>query len=81
MGKNTSVVLGEDLDIFVEGEVARGHYSSASEVVRAGLRLLEDQGSQVASLRSALMEGEQSGIDGDFDFDRFLREESAKAGG
>lgn len=81
MGKNTSVVLGEQLVSFVEGEVARGHYRSASEVVRAGLRLLEDRRSQVETLRTALIEGEQSGPDTDFDFDEFLREESAKASG
>ena len=72
MNKNTSFSLGEHFADFVETQVARGRYSSASEVVRAGLRLLEDQEAQLAALRSALVEGEASGPSTPFDFDAFV---------
>jgi antitoxin ParD1/3/4 len=51
---------------------------SASEVVRAGLRLLEERETRLAALRAALVEGEQSGPSEPFNFDDFL--ESKKAG-
>ena len=72
MNKNTSFSLGEHFVDFVENQVARGRYSSASEVVRAGLRLLEDQEAQLAALRAALVEGEASGPSTPFDFDAFV---------
>jgi antitoxin ParD1/3/4 len=72
MAKNTSFVLGNHLDTFVEGQIAEGRYGSASEVVRAGLRLLEEREISLAALRSALVEGEQSGPSTPFDFDGFL---------
>lgn len=78
MSKNTSITLGEHFTGFVEGQLARGRYGSASEVVRAGLRLLEERETKLAVLRAALIEGEQSGSSTPFDFDRFL--ESKKVG-
>jgi antitoxin ParD1/3/4 len=62
MVKNTSFSIGEDLNGFVEAQVREGRYSSASDVVRAGLRLLEEQEATLAALRAALIEGEQSGV-------------------
>ncbi|MBS0294830.1 MAG: type II toxin-antitoxin system ParD family antitoxin [Proteobacteria bacterium] len=79
--KNTSVALGEPLQAFVEQQVAQGRYASASEVVRAGLRLLEDQEARLAHLRSALAEGEASGPTEPFDFDEFITERRGKPGG
>ncbi len=72
MGKNTSVSLGEHFSNFIESEVAKGRYASASEVVRASLRLLEEREAQLASLQAALVEGEEGGPSTPFDFDQFI---------
>jgi antitoxin ParD1/3/4 len=62
MSKNTSFSLGEHFTQFVETQVEQGRYASASDVVRAGLRLLEEQETKLAALRAALIEGEESGV-------------------
>jgi antitoxin ParD1/3/4 len=72
MPKNTSVSLGDHFSAFVERKVAAGRYASASEVLRAGLRLLEEDELKLEALRAALVEGEESGEAEDFDFDAFL---------
>ena len=72
MGKNTSFSLGDHFTAFVEAEIANGRYASASEVVRAGLRLLEEREAHLTHLRNALREGEDSGPSAPFDFDAFI---------
>ena len=72
MSKNTSVELGDEIAGFVTGQVRSGRYGSASEVIRAGIRLLQDQETKMAVLRAALKEGEDSGAPVPFDVDRFL---------
>jgi antitoxin ParD1/3/4 len=72
MGRNTSVSLGDHFADFIDRQVEEGRYSSASEVVRAGLRLLEEREARLAALRGALIEGEQSGPSTEFDFDAFI---------
>lgn len=72
MGKNTSFVLGDHFSDFIETQVSRGRYGSASDVVRASLRLLEEQEAKLAALRSALIAGEKSGVSKPFDFDAFI---------
>lgn len=72
MSKNTSVELGEEITGFVAGQVQSGRYGSASEVIRAGIRLLQDQETKMAALRAALKEGEDSGAPVAFDIDQFI---------
>lgn len=61
MARNTSVLLGDHFVNFVDEQVKSGRYGSVSDVVRAGLRILEDQEDQLAWLR-AKMEGAESQI-------------------
>ncbi|MCH8208089.1 MAG: type II toxin-antitoxin system ParD family antitoxin [Nitrospinae bacterium] len=72
MAKNTSIILGDRFNDFVKHQVSQGRYGSASEVVRAGLRLLEEHESRIEALRSALIEGEQSGPAVNFEVNEFL---------
>lgn len=61
MARNTSVSVGEHFDAFIAAQVESGRYHSASEVIRAGLRLLESSESKLDVLRAALVAGERSG--------------------
>lgn len=72
MAKNTSVSLGAHFTAFVEAQVQQGRYGNASDVMRAGLRLLEEQEVKLAALRAALIEGEQSGASVPFDMEAFI---------
>ncbi len=73
MAKNTSVTLGEHFDHFINQQLSTGRYGSASEIVRAGLRVLEDQEAKLLNLRNMLIEGEQSGI-ADYSYESLLTE-------
>ena len=72
MNKSTSFSLGPHFTSFIDQQVKQGRFGSASDVVRAGLRMLEQQETQLAALRAALIEGENSGIPEAFDFDDFI---------
>lgn len=74
MSRNTSVSLGDHFAEFIEEQVASGRFGSASDVVRAGLRLLEEQEARLSALQAALIEGERSGEPEPFDFDDFLED-------
>ena len=77
MGKNTSVSLGDYFEGFVENRIAEGRYKNASEVIRAGLRLLEEEENKIVALKTAIQEGVNSGIARNFDPKKHL--ESLKA--
>ena len=62
MGRNTSVSLGNYFENFVDNIVSEGRFKNASEVIRAGLRLLESEENKVIILKNAIKEGIESGI-------------------
>ena len=72
MAKNTSILLGNYFDNFINREVQAGKYSSASEVIRAALRMFEHEETKKAELIKELKKGERSGFVKDFDRKRFL---------
>jgi antitoxin ParD1/3/4 len=80
MARNTSIVLGDHFEGFVDRQLASGRYSSASELLRAGLRLLEEQEQQVAALREALIDGERSGDAGVLNMPDLIREARREEG-
>ncbi|NLC36470.1 MAG: type II toxin-antitoxin system ParD family antitoxin [Alcaligenaceae bacterium] len=69
--RNTSVSLGQHFTRFIESQVQGGRYGSASDVVRAGLRLLEEHETKVKALQDALNAGLESGEPRPFDFEAF----------
>jgi antitoxin ParD1/3/4 len=77
MGKNTSFSLGEHFTNFIDEKVQEGRYGSASDVVRAGLRMLEEYETKLTALHAALDEGEASGDAGPFDFKEFIASKRA----
>lgn len=79
MSKNTSVSLGEHFSAFIDEQVALGRFASASDVIRAGLRLLEEHEAKLARLRELIREGEESGDPAPLDRDAFFAEMHAEA--
>lgn len=78
MGRSTSVSLGEHFTSFIDTQVQAGRYGSASDVMRAGLRLLEEHEARVKALQDALIAGEQSGEPQPFDFEVFKARKRAE---
>ena len=78
MGRNTSVSLGNYFESFVDNSVTQGRFKNASEVIRAGLRLLEEEKNKIVVLRNAINEGIESGIAENFDPKRHLESLKAK---
>ena len=79
--KTTSVALGPHFEDFIQASILSGRYNNASEVVRSGLRLLEEQEQRMAALRSAIEEGLNSGIVEDFDPQEHLQQMKARKHG
>jgi len=77
MAKNTSMTLGDHFDGFISDQIQSGRYASASEVVRAGLRVLEDKDSKLNVLRQMLTDGEESGI-ADYSYESLMAELDAE---
>ena len=76
MGKNTSIALGEHFAAFVEEQLSKGRYGNASEIVRAGLRLLEEREAKLTALRAAIEEGLESGPAEPFDVEAFIADKT-----
>jgi antitoxin ParD1/3/4 len=75
MAKNTSISLGDHFEGFIDKQISSGRYGSASEVIRASLRLLEEREGRIGALRQALIDGENSGDAGAYS----LKDLKAKA--
>jgi len=80
MARNTSVSLGDHFARFIDAQVSSGRYGSASDVVRAGLRRLEEDETRLAALQAALIEGEESGDAETFDLEAFVARMRAGTG-
>ena len=66
MNRNTSISLGSYFDSFIQSRISAGRFKNASEVVRAGLRLLEEEENRIIVLKEAIKEGLDSGVASDF---------------
>lgn len=78
MSKNTSITLGDYFDQFIQSILKEGRYKNASEVVRAGLRLLEEEEKKSTLLRQAIQDGIDSGLAEDFNPEEHLKSLKAK---
>jgi putative addiction module antidote protein, CC2985 family len=67
MNRNTSISLGSYFDNFIQSRISAGRFKNASEVVRAGLRLLEEEENKIIALKESIQEGIDSGIAYDFE--------------
>lgn len=71
MSRNTSVILGEHFDKFIKSELKSGRYGSTSEIIRSGLRLLENEKKKIIAINEALVIGENSGKAKPFNNEKF----------
>ena len=78
MKKNTSIALGDYFESFVENKISQGRYKNASEVIRAGLRLLESEENRLLALKNAIQKGVDSGVAIDFNPNQYLESLKAK---
>ena len=77
MNRNASISLGNYFDSFIQNRISAGRYKNASEIVWAGLRLLEEE-DKIIALREAIKEGIDSGIAKDFNPKSHLEKLKAK---
>lgn len=73
MAKNTSILLEDNFETFINGQLQTGKFSSANEVVHAALRLFEQEETKKAELINELIKGEKSGFVKGFNRDTFLQ--------
>lgn len=78
MSRNTSISIGDYFDRFIQNRISAGRFKNTSEVVRAGLRLLEEEENKIIVLREAIQEGIESGIAYDFNPESHLERLKAK---
>lgn len=77
--KTTSVSLGDYFEKFIQSRIAQGRYNNASEVIRAGLRLLEENESRLLELKAAIDDGIKSGIATDYNPEQHLHSLKARS--
>ena len=77
MARTVTVTLGPHYEEFVKANISCGRYNNVSEVIRAGLRRLEEDELRLAAIRAALIEGEKSGVAEDFNPEKFLEKLNA----
>lgn len=80
MAKNTSISLGDHFEGFIDKQIESGRYGSASEVIRASLRLMEEREQRIGALRHALIEGEESGDAGVLDMKAVKKKARGRGG-
>lgn len=73
MARTVTVTIGPHYEEFIQAKITSGRYNNVSEVIRAGLRRLEEDEERLTAIRSALIEGEESGIVQDFNPEDFLK--------
>jgi antitoxin ParD1/3/4 len=78
MSRNTSISLGNYFEEFVQSRLSTGRFKNASEVIRAGLRLLEEEENRIIALKNSINEGIESGIADNFNPETHLKELKAK---
>ena len=78
MSRNTSISIGNYFDNFIQNRISTGRFKNASEVIRAGLRLLEEEETRIIALREAIQEGIESGIAYDFNPESHIERLKAK---
>ena len=66
MSKNTSITLGDHFEKFINSQLSSGRFNSTSEVLRAGLRLLENNENRLKVLRDHLAISEAQADRGEF---------------
>lgn len=78
MGRNTSVSLGDYFENFVDNRISEGRFKNASEVIRAGLRMLEEEENKIIAIKKAINDGIESGIAENFNPKNHLESLKAK---
>jgi len=80
MAKTTSFNLGDHFDQFISAQIQSGRFGNASEVLRASLRMMEQEEQKLQAIRQALIDGENSGDAGRLDMEEIIREARQEAG-
>ena len=80
MAKTTSFNLGDHFEHFISSQIQSGRFGNASEVLRASLRMMEEEEQRLAALRQALIEGENSGESTPLDMEAIRQSAKKKAG-
>lgn len=72
MGRNTPISPGNHFEDFVDDKVSTGRFKNTSEVIRAGLRLPEEEESRIVALKKAIGDGFESGVAKNFNAGKHL---------